>query len=94
MSATEDQFPLTCSWCSSAPATRLIVIDWRFRDGTQRLQNMICEGCAHRTTVLPPEVIGWWLFELVPDDPFRCNETRPAGSRRRARAARNLTGAL
>lgn len=70
-----DAFPLTCGWCSNSPATHLAVADWRFKDGPQRLQHMLCHQCAHQVIVLPAEVEGWWLFALAPDEPARCAVT-------------------
>lgn len=67
-----ETFPLTCSWCSNSPASHLAIADWRFRDGPQRLQHLLCRTCAHQVTVLPPQAEGWWLFALTPDDPFDC----------------------
>ena len=69
-----DEFPLTCEWCRNSPATHLLIADYRpeGKQAARRDEHKLCATCAHRTTVLPPSFVGWWLFELVPD---HCDET-------------------
>jgi len=71
-----DLFPHTCEWCSNSPATHLLIADYRpeGRQAAERQETRVCGTCAHGTTVLPPCFVGWWLFALVPDDPFACKE--------------------
>jgi hypothetical protein len=68
--ATEaDQFPHTCQWCKSAPATHLVIADVvpQGRHAAERQEWRLCGPCAHQTTVLPASFTGWWVFELAPD---------------------------
>lgn len=66
-----DLFPLPCSWCSNSPGTHWLVYDYRVNGKSSRFQQLLCGPCAHQTTVLSPNCIAWWLFELAPD---RCEE--------------------
>jgi hypothetical protein len=67
------QFPHTCEWCRNSPATHLVIIDYcpKGRQGAERTEGKVCADCGHRTTVLPPEFVGFWLYEMVPD---RCDD--------------------
>jgi hypothetical protein len=68
-----DLFPLTCAWCKNTPATHLLVFDFKpsGKTAADRQEQMLCTTCAHQPTVLTPEFVGWWLYELAPD---RCEE--------------------
>lgn len=68
--AEADLFPLTCEWCMNSPATHLLITDvqTKGKQGATRHETPICAPCAHRTTVLPPSFVGWWLYRLVPDN--------------------------
>lgn len=70
--AEADSFPLTCAWCRNSPATHLLIADWLHQNRTDRHQYMVCAECGHQATVAPCGVTGWWLFALMPDDPFQC----------------------
>jgi hypothetical protein len=75
--AEADLFPLTCEWCRNSPATHLLVDDARQAASgvTVRNEHRLCTPCAHQTTILPPFIVGWWLFRLVPDN---CEENTDA----------------
>jgi hypothetical protein len=64
-----DASPLACGWCGHAPATRLLITDVKAagRLAAARYEEKVCASCAHQATVLPPELVGHWLYELVPD---------------------------
>lgn len=71
MSATDtDEFPLTCTWCRNRPAAHLAVADWKLKGepAAKRHPDMLCTPCASQTTVLPGQVVNWWLFDLTLHD--------------------------
>jgi hypothetical protein len=64
-----DASPLTCGWCRNSPATHLLITDVKAagKQSADRYEEKVCAPCAHQTTVLPPSFVGYWLYELVPD---------------------------
>ena len=58
------------SWVQLRPH---VLVDYqpKGRQAAIRQENRLCAGCAGQTTVLLPEFVGYWLYELVPD---RCDE--------------------